>query len=189
MPVCIWKGCFFNAGMHLQVCPRIPVLFFIRIGSREVHIAGMTPNPDEIWMKQMARNVTMADWGFLSGCQYLIHDRDSKFCDSFRSIVDSAGVKPLKLPPKSPNLNPFAERWVLSLKSECLSNLIFFGEASLKRALTDYVDHYHEERNHQGIGNLIPFPSPDFNPEAIENPIECRERLGGMLKYYYTKAA
>ena len=80
------------------------VLFFIHLGSRKVHIAGITPHPTEAWMKQIARNVTMADFGFLSNCKYLIHDRDSKFCASFASIIKSGGVKPLKLPPRSPNL-------------------------------------------------------------------------------------
>ena len=82
------------------------VLFFIHIGSREIHIAGATINPDENWMKQIARNVTMAGWGFLKNCKYLIHDRDSKICDSFRWIIKTGGVKPLKLPAKSPNSNP-----------------------------------------------------------------------------------
>jgi len=80
------------------------VLFFIQIGSRRVHIAGITPHPNEAWMKQIARNVTMEGWGFLSSCKYLIHDRDSKFCNSFCSIIKSGGVEPLKFPLQSPNL-------------------------------------------------------------------------------------
>ena len=124
------------------------VLFFIHLSSRKVHIAGITPHPNEEWMRQIARNVTMADYGFLSNCKYLIHDRDSKFCNSFCGIIKSGGVKPLKLPPRSPNLNSFSERWVLSVKSEVISGLIFFSEESLRQTLKEYIIHYHVERNH-----------------------------------------
>jgi Integrase core domain len=128
-------------------------------------------------MKQVARNITMADWGFLSNCKYLIHDRDSKFCKSFRSIIRFGGAEPLKLPTRSPNLNAFAERWVLSIKSECISGLIFFGEKSLLRTLQEYLIHYHEERNHQGKNNCLLFPAQDFNLEKKESEIACRTRF------------
>lgn len=164
------------------------VLFFLHVGSRRVHIAGVTPHPNESWMNQMARNETMAEWGFLKPGQYLIHDRDGKYCPAFQNIIDGAGVKCLPLPPRSPNLNAFAERWVRSVKSEALSKLILFGERSFRRALTQYTAHFHEERPHQGIGNVIPFPTeqPANDHEAT---IECHERLGGLLKYYERKAA
>jgi len=161
------------------------VLFFIHIGSRKIHIAGVTDHPDEIWMKQMARNVTMAAIGFLSNCRYLIQDRDSKFSDSFRSILESCGVKPIRLPPRSPNLNAYAERFVRSIKEECLSNLILLGEHSLMNALKEYTDHYHEERNHQGKNNGLLVPSESFDPNNKTGTILCKERLGGLLKYYY----
>ncbi len=86
-------------------------------------------------MMQVARNVTMDEWGFLDECRYLLHDRDTKYTQSFRRIIGSGGVEPLRLPPRSPNLNAYAERWVKSVKDECLSKLILFGEASLRRAL------------------------------------------------------
>jgi transposase InsO family protein len=107
------------------------VLFFIRLESRRVEVAGITRHPNEAWMKQIARNVTRDEWGFLEGCRYLIHDRDTKYTDSFRAIVKSSHVEPLKLPARSPNLNAYAERWVKSVKEECLSKLILFGEKSL----------------------------------------------------------
>jgi putative transposase len=164
------------------------VLFFIHLGSRKVEIAGTTPHPNEAWMVQVARNVTMAEWGFLSPAQYLIHDRDTKFCPAFQPIIDDTGVERVVLPPRSPNLNAYAERWVRSVKEECLSRLILFGEASLRHALTQYVEHYHHERNHQGKGNVLLFPmvSPDAERAG---PIQCRERLGGLLKYYTCEAA
>ena len=165
------------------------VLFFIKLDSREIHIAGITPNPNEGWMKQIARNVTMADYGFLSDCRYLIHDRDTKFCESFCSIIKSGGVKPLKLPPQSPNLNAYSERWILSVKSDCISGLIFFGEQSLLKALKEYTIHYHEERNHQGKENRLLFPLADWDPGKQNGRIKCRSRLGGVLNYYHREAA
>jgi putative transposase len=164
------------------------VLFFIHLGSRKVHIAGVTPHPNEAWMVQVARNVTMEEWGFLVSRQYLIHDRDGKYCPAFHQIIDAAGVKRVPLPPRSPNLNAYAERWVRSVKEECLARMILFGEASLRHTLRQYLEHFHSERNHQGKGNVLLFPAVSQGP-AREGPIQCRERLGGLLKYYERKAA
>ncbi len=164
------------------------VLFFIPLSSRQVHVAGVTPHPNQAWMMQIARNVTMEEWGFLSRGQYLIHDRDGKYCPAFQQLIDAAGVTRVPLPPRSPNLNAFTERWVRSVKEECLARMILFGEASLCHALTQYVEHFHHERNHQGKGNVLLFPtvSPDT---ARQGPIQCHERLGGLLKYYAREAA
>jgi transposase InsO family protein len=164
------------------------VLFFIHLGSRKVHIAGVTPHPNEAWMVQVARNVTMEEWGFLSPGQYLIHDRDTKFCAAFQQTIDEGRVERVVLPARSPNLNAYAERWVRSVKEECLSQLILFGEGSLRHALTQYVAHFHRERNHQGKGNVRLFPTVSQGSER-EGPIQCRERLGGLLKYYEREAA
>jgi putative transposase len=128
------------------------VLFFIHLESRRVDIAGITIHPNEQWMKQMARNVTM------EGCTA-----------------------------RSPNLNAYAERRVRSVKEECLSKIILFGERSLRRALTEYVDHNHQERNHQGKDNVLLFPrNRDLDRERC---VQCRERLGGLLRYYHQEAA
>jgi transposase InsO family protein len=164
------------------------VLFFLHLGSRRIHVAGITPHPNEAWMVQVARNVTMEAWGFLSPGQYLIHDRDGKYCPAFQHIIDAAGITRVPLPPRSPNLNAYAERWVRSVKEECLSRLILFGEASLWHALQEYVEHYHHERNHQGKENLLLFPTSRAD-ERHTGPIDCRERLGGLLKYYKCEAA
>ena len=137
-------------------------------------------------MKQVARNVTMEDWGFLNGRRYLIVDRDTKFCAAFRKIIQSAGLEVIRLPPSSPNLNAYAERFVRSIKEEALSKLVFFGESGLRRALTEFVAHYHEERNHQGVGNVLLFPSGEPLEESL---VECKERLGGLLKFYHRRAA
>ncbi len=164
------------------------VLFFIHLGSRKVHIAGMTPHPNAAWMMQVARNVTMEEWGFLAPGQYLIHDRDGKYCSAFQQIIDAAGVKRVPLPPRSPNLNAYAERWVRSVKEEALSRFILFGERALRYTLTEYLAHYHTERPHQGKGNVILMPSVD-SKTARHGPIRCRERLGGLLTYYDRDAA
>ena len=164
------------------------VLFFIHLGSRQVRIAGITPHPNAAWMAQVARNVTMEQWGFLSPGEYLIYDRDGKYCPAFQQLIDAVGVTRVPLPPRSPNLNAYAERWGRSVKEECLSQLILFGEASLRHALHEYVEHYHHERNHQGKGNVLLFPMVRQGTEQ-SGPIRCRERLGGLLKYYHCAAA
>jgi transposase InsO family protein len=164
------------------------VLFFIRLGTREVHVAGVTPHPDEAWMVQVAHNATMEEWGFLASGQYLIHDRDSKFCPAFQRTLETVGVKHVVLPPRSPNLNAYAERWVRSVKEEALAPLMLFGERSLRHALKEYVTHFHHERPHQGIGNVIPMPLPEQR-SVREGPLRCQERLGGLLRYYDREAA
>ena len=165
------------------------ILFFMHLDSRRVEIAGITPHPHEAWMQQIARNVTMDEWGFLEGRRYLIHDRDTKYTDAFRRRIKSSDVEPLKLPARSPNLNAYAERWVRSVKEEALSTLILFSEASLRRVLHEYVTHFHQERNHQGKGNVLLFPSNEQPTNCRDRPVCCRERLGGLLKYYHREAA
>jgi transposase InsO family protein len=164
------------------------VLFFLHLGSRKVYVAGVTPQPNEAWMVQVARNVTMEEWGFLSPGQYLIHDRDTKFCTPFQNLIDDAGVKRLVLPPRSPNLNAYAERWVRSVKDEALSRLILFGERSLHHVLHEYMAHFHHERNHQGKDNVLLFPTGGQDLKR-QGPLQCRERLGGLLTYYERAAA
>ena len=165
------------------------VLFFIHLEGRKVEVSCITPHPNEQWMKQMARNVTMDEWGFLDNCRYLIHDRDTKYCQSFRNIIESGDVKTLPLPARSPNLNAFADRWVKSVKDDCLSKLILFGEASLRRVLREYLIHYHVERNHQGKGNVLLFPAATKATKRADGSVRCKERLGGLLKYYHRAAA
>jgi len=112
----------------------------------------------------------------------VLHDRDTKFCASFRSVLRVGGVKTIILPARSPNLNAFAERGVRSVKDECLSRLILFGERSLARALAEFAAHYHSERNHQGKDNELLFPTP--GGKIRRDCITVRRRLGGLLNYY-----
>ena len=139
-------------------------------------------------MTQIARNAVDESWGYLRGLRCGLHDRDTKFCATFRAILASGGILPLALPPRSPNLNAFAERWVRSVKSECLSKLILFGERSLRRAVDEYLEHYHRERNHQGKDNLLLFRSAEALHPGRRHAVRCRARLGGLLKHY-TNAA
>jgi hypothetical protein len=164
------------------------VLFFMHLASRRVHVAGMTPHPDERWMVQIARNVTMEEWGFLSRGQYLIHDRGGKYCPVFQRLIDTVGVTRVPLPPRSPDLHAYAERWVRSVKEEALSRVILFGEPFLRHALKEYTAHYHAERPHQGKGNVVLMPALYLSRQHT-GPIRCRERLGGVLKCYDRDAA
>src|SRR5918994_3936615 len=165
------------------------VLFFLHLETRRVSLAGITRHPTEEWMTQMARNAIDEESGCLRQHRYVLHDRDAKFCAEFRNTLVTRGVKCLRLPARSPNLNAFSERWVRSVKSECLSKLILFGESSLRRALTNFCEHYHAERNHQGKGNKLLFsrsvPAEPFG----QGTVRCQERLGGLLKYYHREAA
>jgi hypothetical protein len=112
------------------------VLFFVELESRRVWLGGITQHPDACWMQQVARQATMEDSGYLNGCRYLLHDRDKKFCREFRETLAAGGVQCTPLPARSPNLNAHAERWVRSIKEECLSKLILFGESSLRRVVS-----------------------------------------------------
>jgi hypothetical protein len=156
------------------------VLFFIHLETRRITIAGITRHPDEQWMHQIARSATQEAWGYLTRCRYLLHDRDAKFFPTFRATLRSAGVHPLALPPRSPNLNAYAERWIRSVKQECLSKLILTTPRALWRVLNEYNTHYHQERNHQGKNNRLLFPQPSPRGQTLS----CRHRLGGILKYY-----
>jgi len=163
------------------------LLFVMEVATRRVHFAGCTPNPDEPWMKQIARNLTDCEDGFLSGKRYLIMDRDTKFTEAFRTILEDEGVDSVRLPPRSPNLNPHIERFMRSLKEECLLKMIFFGEKMLRTAVSQFLEHYHGERNHQGLDNKIITPGDEVGRQDGE--IKCRERLGGLLRYYHRDAA
>jgi hypothetical protein len=133
--------------------------------SRRISVAGITRRSDQEWMEQIARSATRETWGHLHPCRYVLHDRGTKFCATFRSILADGGVKTIRLPARTPNLNAFAERWVRSIKQECLSKLILFGEGTLSRTLAEFTAHYHGERNHQGKNNNLLFPDAATNPK------------------------
>lgn len=183
-------GCdFFTVEiLHWRGLVTYYVLFFIHLESRRVTVAGITRHPERNWMEQIACGATHEDWGYLQHCRYVLLDRDTKFCESFRSTLAAGGVKAILLPAKSPNLNAFAERWVRSVKQECLSKLILTREDSLARVLREYSTHYHGERNHQGKGNVLLFPEFARVHHQPSGSIRCKHRLGGLLKCYVRAA-
>ena len=165
---------------------RYVVFFVMTLKTRRVEIAGITSEADGPWMMQLARNLTDPGDGFLRGAQYIILDRDPLYTTAFRRLLRDCGVTPLILPAWSPNLNAFAERFVESAKSECLGRMVLLGERHLRVAVREFLHHYHEERPHQGLGNELIAPTTI----AIgTSPIRCRERLGGLLKFYDREAA
>jgi putative transposase len=142
--------------------------------------------PDSAWVQQCGRQVTDPVDGFLAGKRFLLHDRDPLFTEVFQETLAAAGVEAVRLPPRAPNLNAFAERVVRTIKESCLDRLILIGEGSLRRAIGDFIAHYHRERNHQGLGNQLIIRMPERRQQST---IACRERLGGLLKYYHRPAA
>ena len=163
------------------------LLFAMELSTRRVHLAACTRSLGDDFMKQIGRNLTDPFDGFLRDKKYVLMDRDSNFSSAFRKVLKDAGVEPVRLPARSPDLNAHLERFHLSIKSECLSRMIFFGEKSLRRAVNTYLDHYHEERNHQGLDNQVIEPGEEVG--RGEGDVQCRERLGGLLRYYYRDAA
>jgi transposase InsO family protein len=165
---------------------RFIVLFFIELSTRRVEIGGIARNANELWMAQIARNITDDVDGFFEGKRYLIHDRDPLYTQEFLNMLADVGIESVKLPPRSPNLNAYAERFVRTIKESCLEQMILFGEEALRTSIHQFLDHYHLERNHQGLENRLITPVKEkINTEAR---IKRRERLGGLLNYYYRAA-
>ena len=170
------------AGLRLYL-----VFFVIELKTRRVSIVGIHPQPGGVWMEQMARNLSDPVDGFLRTAGQLIHDRDPLYTRVFGEILTSAGVQPIRLPSKSPNLNAYAERFVRSIKAECLHRIVPLGEGHLRLIVHEYVEHYHRERNHQGLDNQILERTP---PPARPNAdLQRRKRLGGLLSFYHREAA
>jgi transposase InsO family protein len=159
-------------------------VFVIELHSRRVQIVACTPHPDEVFMLQIARQMTDAE-SVLQERRFLICDRDRKWSAAVRRVLESAGVRVVRIPFRSPNCSAHAERFVRSIKEECLDRLIPLGERHLRRALAEFVAHYHGERNHQGLGNDLIDAAEDA---CSLGAIRCRQRLGGLLSYYYRAA-
>ena len=165
---------------------RYVVFFVMKLRTRAVEIAGITSLPDELWMAQVARNLTDPHDGFLRDAHYLILDRDPLYSTAFRRVLQDSGVKLVRLPSRSPNLNAFAERFVGSVRAECLARIVPLGERHLRTAVREFVDHYHEERPHQGLGNALIVGS---TTSVARGTVRCRKRLGGLLRFYHRAAA
>ena len=166
---------------------RFMVLFFIEISTRRVQLGGIAKCPNGFWMVRIARTITDCEEGVMKGNRYLIHDRDPLFTADFLDTLNQSGVQSVKLPPRSPNLNAYAERFVRSIKEDCLDRMIFFGENRLRLAVREYLAHYHSERNHQGRQNSLTFPAKTVG--NFTGKVERKQRLGGTLNYYFRNAA
>lgn len=171
---------FFTCEIYtLKGLTRYMVLVVIDYSTRKVEIAGIVEQGDGNWMKQMARNLTDPISGFLKDKRYLIHDRDPLYTKAFIEILQSAGIKHVKSMPMAPNFSPFVERFIKSIKVECLDRMLIFGEKHLRYVITSYIEHYHQERPHQGLDNQIIYPPPQGTGRIVH-----QERLGGLLKFY-----
>src|SRR2546428_1923343 len=149
------------------------------LSTRRVQVGGIASKANGLWMSQIARNLTDEVDGFFRGKRYLMHDRDPLYTKEFLRMLADSGIRSVKLPPRSPNLNAHAERFVRTIKESCLERLILFGEESLRKAVAEFVTHYHLERNHQGLGNRLLAPLPaELNTTGT---IQRRQRLGGLL--------
>lgn len=161
-------------------------LFFIEVGSRRVHFAGCTMHPNAAWVNQQARQMVwkLEEQGLK--IRFLLHDNDTKFADLFDTIFRSIGIKVIHLPHRAPNSNAFAERWVRTVREECLDKLLIINEGHLRRVMQEYIAHYNRHRPHQGIDQQspIPFPTPETQGE-----IRRRDVLGGIIHEYYREAA
>jgi hypothetical protein len=183
------RGALYNLGYEVarNTIKRILLDSGIDLQTRRIEISGIAPQPDGEWMQQIARNLTDDEDGFLKEARYLIHDRDPLFTRAFRERLKSSGVTSVRLPARSPNLNAYAERFVRSIKSECFAQIIPLGERHLREIVKEYTEHYHFERNHQGLDNKL---IEDQRVAGNMNPdVECHRRLGGILNYYYQRAA
>jgi hypothetical protein len=165
------------------------VFFVIEVKTRAVEIAGIAVDPGEEWMKQVSRNLTDPVDGFLRGAKYLIHDRDPLFSKAFVAIFKSGGVKSVKIPAQSPNCNAHAERFVKTIKYECLNNFVILGERHLRFLIKEFVEHYMAERFHQGIGGQLIRNGGPTNDNGADGKVSHRSRLGGLLNFYYREAA
>jgi transposase InsO family protein len=178
-------ACDFFTVETVTLC-RLYVLFFLEVGSRRVHLAGCTPNPTGSWVSQQARNLGYTD--LFERTRFLIHDRDSKFSASFDEVFRSEGIRVIHTPIRAPQANAYAERFVRSVREECLDWLLIAGRRHLERVLRHYIEYYNRERPHRGL-DLSP-PQPNANSRGSPtSAIERRDRLGGLLHEYYRAAA
>jgi putative transposase len=164
----------------------IYVLFFIEIGTRRVHLAGCTSEPTAGWAAQQARQLS---WTIQDEClplRFLIHDRDAKFPVAFDTVLAAEGIEVIRTPYRAPRANAVAERWIRSVREECLDQLLILNERHLQRVLTEYVMYFNHARPHQGINQQCPVPAP---PVPVGGPIQRRNVLGGIIHDYYREAA
>jgi transposase InsO family protein len=160
-------------------------VFVIDLASRRVQVLGSTRYPDALFMQQVIRTLTLADAGVVGAPRMLICDRDRKWNRDVRRLFEEAGIRVVLTPERAPNANAYAERFVRSIKNECLDRIIPIGERHFRRAIAEFVEHYHRERNHQGLGNRLIAALPETD---CHGRVNRRARLGGLLNYYQRAA-
>jgi putative transposase len=159
------------------------VLFAIHLGSRRVHVLGVTKNPDSAWVTQQARNQAVGER--LEGIRFVIRDHDSKFCGPFDEVFGSEGVRIIKTPIRAPRANAYAERWVRTVRTECLDWILVLGRRHLERMLRAYAAHYNQGRPHRGLGLKTPDPRPGQArwPDRCAR-VQTRDVRGGLIREY-----
>jgi putative transposase len=165
---------------------RVYVLFFIELEGRRVHLAGCTTNPSGAWVTRQARNLSFT--GLFERMRFLIHDRDSKFSAAFDEVFRSEGIKVIRTPIRAPQANAYAERFVRTVRAECLDWLLIVGRRHLETVLRIYTAHYNRERPHRGLALLSP-DSTNADSPASHGEIKRRDRLGGLIHEYHRAAA
>ncbi len=191
-----WRAFLRRHGEQLLACDfftvetlflqTVHVLFFIEIGTRRVHLAGCTAQPTAAWVTQQARQLCWSLQDRAQPMRFVLHDRDAKFPPAFDTVFAAEGVEVVRTPYRAPNANAYAERWVRSVRGECLDHLLIVNEAHLRHVLTDYAAYFNRARPHQGLDQRIPL-APATRPQA--GPVQCRDALGGLLHDYYREAA
>ena len=187
-----WDGLVAGDFFQIEVLTwsgivRYSVLFVMELRTRRVHVAGIARDPDGGWVLARMRALLDDFDGFLRGKTHLILDRDPLFTAAAKQLLAHGGVEVVTLPRRSPNLNAYAERFVRSIKHECLDRLVILGEGHLRHAVREYLEHYHRERNHQGLHSVLIDPGPEVGRQ--EGSLRCRTRLGGLLRYYHREVA
>jgi transposase InsO family protein len=168
---------------------RLYVLFVIELGSRKVHLLGVTKHPTGAWVTQVARNLVSDLAEQDRPFKFLIRDRDTKFTASFDEVFGSEGVRIIQTPVRAPQANAYAERWVRTVRSECLDRLLLVSRAHAERVLRTYVRHYNQQRPHRGIDLAVPFATHSSNARVLPTQVERRDILGGLIHEYYETAA
>jgi transposase InsO family protein len=165
---------------------RLYVLFFIELGSRRVWLAGCTRNPSGSWVTQQARNLVIDVGDREQRLRLLIHDRDTKFSAAFDEVFRTERIRVIRTPVRAPNANAHAERFVRTLREECLDWLLVVGRGQLERVLREYIDHYNRERPHRALELRAPEPSPQVVPLRMrhQTAVRRRDRLGGLIHEY-----
>ena len=163
---------------------RLYLLFFIELDTRRVHVTGVTAPPIGPWVVQQARNLAMVLEDRIIPVRFLIRDRDTKFTASFDEVFRSEGMRVIKTPVRSPRANAFAERWVRTVRTECLDRFIILGDSHLERVLREYVCHYNRQRPHRGIDLSVPVPCEKIVATPPLQGIHRQDVLGGLIEYH-----